>query len=777
MLQSNFATPLSASPDALSTVVWKGRLLQFVRLGWLAIAGLVFGLFIIGAPHAYTIARTLRPETIAGLEALGLAANFPAIWLLLIDTLTMLGFGTMALLIFRRQSENPMALFVSLMLLLTGLLYTAPAFEAGMPILFMALLTGLTEFCQVSFVFLFPNGRFVPRWAWVLLTPLLVWRPLFWGLVYLPYLLAPGRTGENYPHVPQNLLDITSLWGLFLIGIGMQIYRYRTVSSPVQRQQTKWLLWGMVGAIVMVGSYAIGLNTLGIIHQQSEQAILWRLLGRTIRQFSLLLVPVTVAYSILRYRLWEIDDLINRTLLYSVLTALIAAIYFGCVIMLRHLFGVATGQSSPAAVAISTLLIAASFQPLRGRVQNWIDQSFYRRRYNAAQTVAEFAYHVRNEVDIDTLTTQLLDVVQTTMQPTTAGLWLLEPGQDKVLSPNDPLVAHVQAVNEPVELDRLALVSPSLASLRTEGVKLIAPVIGQGELIGLLTLGPRRGEQEYSSADRQLLNVLASQVAPALRVAQLVRRQQTEAVERERIEQELRMAHKIQQALLPKSVPSLTGWQVEADYQSARAVGGDFYDFLPFPDGRLGIVIGDVSGKGMPAALVMAATRTILRSVAQPALTPGQVLQRVNDLLYPDMTANMFATCFYAILNPATGELSFANAGHNLPYLRTNAAVVALRATGMPLGLLPEMDYEERTIQIKAGECVLLYSDGLVEAHDGARTMFGARRLQAFLADHDRGCPALLENLLANLVSFTGPDVEQEDDITLVALHRAEASS
>ena len=773
MLQSDFASPISSHPDALTTVALKGRLLHVVRIAWLAIAGLVFGLFIVGAPRSYAIAHTLRPETIAGLEALGLSADFPAVWLLLIDTMTMVGFGTIALLIFRRQSENPMALFVALMLLLTGMIYTAPAFESGMPLVWMALLTGLTEFCQVSFVFLFPNGRFVPPWSWLLLTPLIIWRPLFWGLIYLPYLLSPGRTGENYPHVPQNLPDIISLWSLFLIGIGLQIYRYRTVSNPVQRQQTKWLLWGMVGAIIMVGSYAIGLNTIGIVHQQTEQAILWRLFGRTIRQFSLLLVPVTVAYSILRYRLWEIDDLINRTLLYSLLTALLAAIYFGSVILLRQLFGVATGQSSPVAVAISTLFLAAIFQPLRGRVQNWIDQSFYRRRYNATQTVAEFAYHVRNEVDIDKLTTELLDVVQTTMQPTTAGLWLLEPELAKGLSPNDPLVAYFQSVTEPVELDRLPFASPVLASLRMEGVKLIAPVIGQGEMIGVLTLGPRHGEQDYSFGDRQLLNVLASQVAPALRVAQLVRRQQTEAVERERIEQELRTAHKIQQALLPKSVPSLAGWQLEADYQSARAVGGDFYDFLPFPDGRMGIVIGDVSGKGMPAALVMAATRTILRSVAQPELTPGQVLQRVNDLLQPDMTAHMFATCFYAILNPATGELSFANAGHNLPYLRTSTDVVALRATGMPLGLLAEMTYEERTVQIMNGECVLFYSDGLVEAHNADRAMFGSRRLQAFLAGQDRNCPAMLGNLLAGLASFTGADIEQEDDITLVALHRS----
>src|SRR5262249_19522758 len=158
--------------------------------------------------------------------------------------------------------------------------------------------------------------------------------------------------------------------------------------------------------------------------------------------------------------------------------------------------------------------------------------------------------------------------------------------------------------------------------------------------------------------------------------------------ERERIEQELHVARLIQQTLLPKELPALPRWQLDAYYQPAREVGGDFYDFLTFDDERLGIVIGDVTDKGVPAALVMATTRSILRSAAQTTASPGKVLEQTNNLLYPDIPAKMFVTCLYAILDPHSGHLCYANAGHDLPYRRYGDTVCELRATGMPLGLM-----------------------------------------------------------------------------------------
>lgn len=340
------------------------------------------------------------------------------------------------------------------------------------------------------------------------------------------------------------------------------------------------------------------------------------------------------------------------------------------------------------------------------------------------------------------------------------------------IEPDDPIIAYFQEAPGVVEIDTLALDSPALRALKAAGVKVAVPLVSQGELVGLLNLGGRLSEQEYSADDRTLLNNLAAQAAPALRVAQLVRQQQTEALARERIEQELRVARLIQQTLLPKDVPVLPGWQMAAAYQPARAVGGDFYDFLALPDGRLGIVIGDVTDKGVPAALVMASTRSILRASALQAVSPGVVLERVNDLLCPDMPPKMFVTCLYAILDPTTGHLRYANAGHDLPYRRTDTGVDELRATGMPLGLMPGMGYEEKETTLVPGETVLLYSDGLVEAHNQQREMFSFPYLKELMARHHGGAE-LIDFLLEQLDLFTGPGWEQEDDVTLVTLHRA----
>ena len=340
--------------------------------------------------------------------------------------------------------------------------------------------------------------------------------------------------------------------------------------------------------------------------------------------------------------------------------------------------------------------------------------------------------------------------------------------------PNDPIVAYFLSAPGAVEVDKLYLDSPALHALKAAGVKIAVPLVSQGELVGLLNLGPRLSEQDYSTDDRGLLNTLATQSAPAVRVAQLVRDQQTQARANERIQHELRVAQLIQKTLLPKDLPALPGWQVTAYYQAARQVGGDFYDFIYFDDGRVGLVIGDVTDKGVPAALLMATTRSVLRAIAQRLVAPGEVLERVNEVLYPDIPPKMFVTCLYALLDPDSGQLQFANAGHDLPYHRhTTGEVTELRATGMPLGLMPGMHYEEKQVWLAPGEVILFHSDGIVEAHNEHREMFGFPRLMRLVGEHEDG-KTLKEFVLDDLAAFTGADWEQEDDITMVTLQRSE---
>jgi hypothetical protein len=243
-------------------------------------------------------------------------------------------------------------------------------------------------------------------------------------------------------------------------------------------------------------------------------------------------------------------------------------------------------------------------------------------------------------------------------------------------------------------------------------------------------------------------------------------------MERAYLQQELRMARDIQQALLPNNLPELKGWRISCRYQPATEVGGDFYDFLELDAGRLGLVVGDATGHGMPAALVMATARSMLRAVAQASESPGEVLRMANEPLFTDIPPNMFVTCLYAILDPESGRLLYANAGHDLPYLHRSGNAEELRARGMPLGLMPAMSYEEQEVTLDPGESVLFYSDGLVEAHDPNGGMFGFPRLQMLVAKYAEQ-ESLVDSLLEELYSFTGEGWEQEDDITLVTLERS----
>ena len=339
---------------------------------------------------------------------------------------------------------------------------------------------------------------------------------------------------------------------------------------------------------------------------------------------------------------------------------------------------------------------------------------------------------------------------------------------------HDPLMAYLLTAAGPIELDKVDLDSPTLRSLKESRVVLLVPLISQGELVGTINLGRRLSDQPYSTDDRKLLAGLASQVAPAIRLAQLVAEQQAEAEERERIAHELQVAALIQQTLLPKTLPDIPGWEIDAYYRPAQAVGGDFYDFVRLEDGRYVILIGDVTGHGVPAALVMASCRSILRSAAQQHSDPGEILATTNEALIVDIPPNMFVTCLCAVLDPQTSTLRFANAGHNLPYTSSVDGVTELRATGMPLGLMPDMQYDVVEAAIEPGTAMVLSSDGLTEAHNPEREMYGFGRLRALLG-YSYSDTGLLKSILSDLDEFSR-GAEQEDDVTLVVVRHTSSA-
>jgi serine phosphatase RsbU (regulator of sigma subunit) len=337
---------------------------------------------------------------------------------------------------------------------------------------------------------------------------------------------------------------------------------------------------------------------------------------------------------------------------------------------------------------------------------------------------------------------------------------------------------------EVIELKRLTLDSPATQQLNEIQVEMIVPFFSQGELIGWLGLGPRRNGHGYSSHAKELMKKLATQIGPAIQVAQLLRQRKAEARRRERLTQEMQVARIIQQTLLPRHLPDLPGCQIAAHYRPVRAVGGDFYDFMFLPDGRVGFVIGDVSDTGIPAALLMATTRAILRTVTSQQTSPGEVLARANDLVFHDIPPKMFVTCICAIFEPSTGYLRYANAGHNPPYCRSAGGIEGLTAQGVPLGLMPEVSYEEKEATIAVGDQLIFYSDGLTQARNAQGANFGSQRLYDLLADQSNSADksiepaeAFIDFLLDEWSRFTGSDWQQEDDMTLVIIEHVETKN
>src|SRR5215216_1038556 len=696
----------------------------------------------------------------------------------------------LGILLIRLRPNDLAARLLALGMVGTAAVFNAPAHSGlqEMPWLAARLHDNYHLFAGLAYVFallVFPDGRLPAAWSrrrWV------TWPLLAILLVAAVELFTRFKTWFH-----GDPTGLVLFFGILIpvAGITSQSFRLHQAGSAAQRQQSRVLVWALSlalgAALILFGLRA----ALGNARAQELQ-------GLAFVVFPVLFaaIPLTLTAVLVRYRLWDMDRVINQTLVYGALTGVLGLAYFASVYVLQRLLRPIVGRSD-LILAASTVAVAVLFRPARDRIQALIDRSFYRSRYDAAKTLEAFSARLRDEIDLDTVADELVGAAEETMQPARMALWL-RPGEgvadeDQGAAPaphrarhaevvpvqvdgGDPIVAHLEAAPGPVALDELEVDSPARDALEAAGMHLVVPLVSQASLVGLLALGPRRSERDYAGDDRKLLEDLAQRAAPAVRVAQLVRQlvrqQAAELQARERIEQELAVAQLIQRQFLPRELPELSGWYVATYYQPAKAVGGDFYDFIELPDGLIGLVCGDVTDKGVPAALVMATTHSILRGDASRLVSPGKVLERANELLLAEIPPQMFVTCLYGVLDPGTGRLRYANAGHNPPYVHTHDGVVELRATGMPLGAMADMTYEEKETTLRPGDTVLLHSDGLVEAHDPERKMFGFPRL----AEPMEGCaggPELIQLLLGELEGFTGPGWEQEDDITLVAVQRA----
>ena len=475
-------------------------------------------------------------------------------------------------------------------------------------------------------------------------------------------------------------------------------------------------------------------------------------------------LPVSIVLAVVRYRLFEIDVLVNRALVYGALTGVVTLVFLAVTLVTaatagrllgEGVTGTQVGQAAAIAGVITGTVMSVGLQPLRRRLQRSVDRSFYREKFDADQALDALSGRLVDVFDAGIVKAEVVRLISSTLRPEWVDIY-----------PASAIPAALAATTYAR--------SPLVGVL--PGMEVAVPVRSNDRVIGVMALGRKLSGTPYRGLDLRFLSRVAEKVGPALRMVELVERQETDRVHRERYEQELSVARRIQRELLPRETPQPHGWRFEVFYEPAREVGGDFYDFYDLGEGSLGVGVGDVTDKGMPAALVMASCRTVLRGIVlgDRSLAPGEVLRRANELLVGDIPSGMFITCLYGRLESSTGKFRFSNAGHNLPLHKTEGGTHEIRARGMPLGLLEGMQYEGAEAVIEEGESVVLTSDGITEAHNSDRAMFGLDRTRDIVAAAPAG--GGLQSLLLGQQTFVG-EVEQEDDITLIVLNRLKVAA
>jgi sigma-B regulation protein RsbU (phosphoserine phosphatase) len=462
--------------------------------------------------------------------------------------------------------------------------------------------------------------------------------------------------------------------------------------------------------------------------------------------------------------------------------------------------------STPTAIKIAVLagLLVLLHSRLTRDLSSWLDRRFFRESYNAEQLLAGLSQRVRKYNDSGPILEMVIQSLGQTLHVDKIAVLLrgencfqlqqavgmnldgYAGGQPVQLPLNSVTVRNLMRANTPVTLYRenpdgwLLLASAMewglLDALSTE---LLLPLSGRDRLMGLITLGPKRSEGPYTPSDLRLLGAVATQTGLALEIGDLARSLAKEATQRERIQREIEVAREVQERLFPQEFPAMEGVSLAGHCRPAQGVGGDYYDLFPLEDGRIGIAIGDVSGKGISAALLMASLRASLRGMTLDAPHDLTVtMKKVNRLVYEASASNRYATFFFATYNAATRELVYVNAGHNAPFLvrRGNgqSQVQRLEIGGPVVGLLPSVIYEEQRLLLGPGDLLLTYTDGISEAMTVEDEEWGEERMLAAAQTlPDGSAQAVLEHLFSEADKFTGK-APQHDDMTLLVMKLAQ---
>jgi sigma-B regulation protein RsbU (phosphoserine phosphatase) len=512
------------------------------------------------------------------------------------------------------------------------------------------------------------------------------------------------------------------------------------------------------------------------------------------------LFPLTLAYVVVVQRAMDVRILLRMGTRYVLAKATIVGleIAVGGTVIFGFLVPMMQKKEHPAldlvflVVAIAILVrVFVMRDSLSSRIQRWLDKKFFREAYNSEVILSELSEQARKFVDKGPLVETISRRVSEILHVPQIAVWLrgsndFQLQQSVGLSLSGPILLPEESitVQNLVRTNRPATVfhdrpeewfeqadDHEKETLRRVNAELLLPLSGRERLMGLMTLGPKLSEQPYTPTDLRVLQSLAAQTGLALEISELALSLAREAAHRERINREIEIAREVQQRLFPQKLPQIPGLDFAGMCRAALGVGGDYYDLIQLENGLLGIAIGDVSGKGISAALLMASLRASLRGITIDGSGDlAKMMQRINGLVYESSASNRYATFFFATLDSVTRELRYVNAGHNAPLLVRGASVevVRLEAGGTPVGLLPSASYEAQSVTLESGDLLLCYTDGISEAMTLSDQEWGEERmLEAVKMQPGASASEVLREVFRAADQFTGA-APQHDDMTLL---------
>ena len=509
--------------------------------------------------------------------------------------------------------------------------------------------------------------------------------------------------------------------------------------------------------------------------------------------------PLTLAYVVVVQRAMDVRLIIRQSLQYTlarrgviVLQLLLSAVLFIVVTTL-----VASRAMSYVGTAILMGAGLWGIFLLRG-ITNWlavlIDRRFFHEAYNTEIILSQLSEDARKYTEKQPLIEMVTKRISDVLHVGQIGVWvrgsnIFHPqevfgfslSEPVLLSENSSTVQALVRSHQPILLYRdhpdewfIEAGTDEKRTLNQLQTELLLGLPGRKQLMGVIALGSKRSEEPYTPSDLRLLQTVAVQTGLALEVSDLAESLAKEAAQRARISREVEIAREVQQRLFPQRMPVVGGVSLAGACRPAGEVGGDYYDVIELPDGRLGIAVGDVSGKGVSASLLMASLRACLRTMTVVAsMDLARLMEKMNQLVYESSAVNRYATFFFAVYDPQTRALCYVNAGHNPPALlrsSTHDPVIRLEAGGPVVGLLPDVQYEEQSITLQAGDLLLAYTDGISEAMTADDEEWGEERmLQTAKAAQSRSVDEILRAIFQAADQFTA-GAAQHDDMTLLLM-------